>query len=72
MWYSGMATGMLGGMYTPKEDTIDLEAFCRRNGVSILRTRVASLDRQARQLRRLAFELKHFIDSRFMARHRMP
>ena len=71
MWYSGMATGMLGGMYTPEEDTIDLEAFCRRNGVSILRTRVVSLDRQAGQLRRLAFKLKHFIDSRFMARYRM-
>lgn len=50
LWYSGMATGMLGGMYTPDEDTVNLGSLCRHYGVAFRQTRVASLDRQAREL----------------------
>lgn len=49
-WYSGMATGMLGGQYTQDEDTVDLQVLCRRCGVAFHQTRVVSLDRQARQV----------------------
>jgi NADH dehydrogenase FAD-containing subunit len=51
LWYSGMATGMLSGQYTPSEDTVDLEALCQRHGVRFHRGKVVALDREARMVR---------------------
>jgi NADH dehydrogenase FAD-containing subunit len=51
LWYSGMATGMLGGRYAPSEDTVDLAALCRRRGAGFHSTRAVSVDRRARRLR---------------------
>ena len=50
LWYSGMATGMLSGQYAPSEDTVDLEALCGRCGVTFHKSKVASLDRQKREV----------------------
>lgn len=48
LWYSGMATGMLGGMYSPEEDRVDLRALCERHGVTFHQTKADSLDRETR------------------------
>lgn len=49
-WYSGRATGMLGGRYDAAEDQIDLEALLRLAGPSVrlLRDRLVSIQPQAR------------------------
>lgn len=61
-WYSGMATGMLGGRYRPEEDRVDLAAFCRKRDVTFLRERMVGIDLKNRILltdteRQLPFEL---------------
>lgn len=43
-WYSGMATGMLGGQYDVDRDTIDLAGLCERNGVTFLQDRMIAAD----------------------------
>ena len=50
LWYSGMATGMLSGLYEPQEDRVDLEALCRKHGVRFHPTRAVGLDHEAQQL----------------------
>lgn len=50
-WYSGMATGMLAGMYEPEEDRIDPLPLARRCGVRLVQGRAVGLDRTRRQLR---------------------
>ena len=50
LWYSGMATGMLGGIYAPEQDRIDLRALCEKNRVTFHQDRAVSLDRQAKEV----------------------
>jgi NADH dehydrogenase FAD-containing subunit len=47
-WYSGLATGMLGGNYTPEDDQIDVARLVRRGGGRFLQDRVQALDPSAR------------------------
>ena len=50
LWYSGMATGMLGGIYSPEQDRIDLQALCRKHGVEFHQTKAVSLDKDRREV----------------------
>lgn len=50
-WYSGLATGMLGGQFDVAQDCIDVADLCRRTGVEFIEGRMASLDAQARIVR---------------------
>jgi NADH dehydrogenase FAD-containing subunit len=43
-WYSGLATGMLGGMYPPELDRVDVEALVRRGGGRFVRDSVVAVD----------------------------
>ncbi len=52
-WYSGMATGMLGGSYAPAEHQVDAAALAREAGVQFLADEVTGLD-PARRLVQLA------------------
>lgn len=47
-WYSGMATGMLGGQYAPEDDQIDVARLVERGGGRFVRDRVTDLDPQTR------------------------
>lgn len=49
-WYSGFATGMLGGQYEPADDKLDPGALIEAHGGRIVRDRVASLERGARRV----------------------
>lgn len=50
-WYSGMASGLLGGRYAADEDRIDVARFARACGVGHRRARVVGLDKAGRRLR---------------------
>lgn len=50
-WYSGLATGMLGGMYEPAEDQVDPRALIEAHGGEFIQDRVEALDTGARRLR---------------------
>lgn len=50
-WYSGLATGVLGGMYEPREDRVDPAQLAQRRGATFVRDRVVGLDRAGRQVR---------------------
>jgi NADH dehydrogenase FAD-containing subunit len=43
-WYSGLATGMLGGIYPPELDRVDVAALVERGGGRFVRDAVAGLD----------------------------
>ncbi|WP_152051324.1 NAD(P)/FAD-dependent oxidoreductase [Tautonia marina] len=47
-WYSGLATGMLGGQYEVEHDRISVETLARRVGARFLRDRVTQVDPAAR------------------------
>lgn len=47
-WYSGMATGMLGGMYTAEEDQVDAGHLVESRGGRLVRDRMVALDRARR------------------------
>lgn len=47
-WYSGLATGMLGGAYPPELDRIDVAALAARGGGRFVRDRMIGLDHRAR------------------------
>ncbi|GJL64735.1 MAG: pyridine nucleotide-disulfide oxidoreductase [Nitrospirales bacterium] len=49
-WYSGLATGMLGGMYEPEADQIDPRPLIEARGGEFIQDRVESVDSCARQL----------------------
>ncbi len=49
-WYSGLATGMLGGMYTSEDDRIDPRALITANGGEFLRDRVESINSGRRSM----------------------
>ncbi|MHB8956056.1 MAG: NAD(P)/FAD-dependent oxidoreductase [Pirellulaceae bacterium] len=50
-WYSGLATGMLGGMYEAAEDRVDPRALIEAHGGEFIQDRVESVDPDARRLR---------------------
>lgn len=50
-WYSGMATGVLGGRYEPAEDRVDLRTLTQAYGVELIQDRVAAVETGARRLR---------------------
>ena len=43
-WYSGLATGVLGGMYEPEDDQVDPRALVERHGGRFVRGRLAGLE----------------------------
>jgi NADH dehydrogenase FAD-containing subunit len=49
-WYSGLATGMLGGHYPPSLDRIDVGALATRGGGRFVNDRVTHLDWRSRTL----------------------
>src|SRR4051794_23796434 len=50
-WYSGLATGMLGGHYPPELDQVDVAALVERGGGRFVADRIIGLDPVARVLR---------------------
>jgi len=50
-WYSGLATGMLGGRYEAAEDRVDAQALAEAHGAEFIRDRVEAVDTAARRLR---------------------
>src|SRR5690606_33026782 len=47
-WYSGLATGVLGGMYPPELDYVDPEPLITKGGGRLIRDRLVGLDPQKR------------------------
>ena len=47
-WYSGLATGMLGGQYDVPRDRVDVAALCRGVGATFIGGALASLDATAK------------------------
>jgi NADH dehydrogenase FAD-containing subunit len=47
-WYSGLATGVLGGFYPPELDQIDVGALVERRGGRFIRARAVGIDVAAR------------------------
>ena len=43
-WYSGLATGMLGGAYSPEEDQVDVARLVERGGGRFIRDTVQTID----------------------------
>src|SRR4051794_3456310 len=43
-WYSGLATGVLGGRYSPDEDRIDVAALVAAGGGRFVRDRAVRID----------------------------
>lgn len=50
-WYSGLATGMLGGMYESDEDRVAPQALMEAHGGEFIQDRVETVDAGARRLR---------------------
>ncbi len=52
-WYSGLATGVLGGHYAPEQDQVDVAALVARGGAGarFIRGRVTALDPRAKCVR---------------------
>ena len=49
-WYSGLATGMLGGQYAVDDDEVDVPSVCRRAGVAYREGKLAGLDPAAKRV----------------------
>lgn len=49
-WYSGLATGMLGGRYAESADVVPVDALIRRGGGRCLAASVTALDPRRRRL----------------------
>ncbi|MGN2392723.1 FAD-dependent oxidoreductase [Pelomicrobium sp. G1] len=65
LWYSGMATGMLGGQYEPDDDQIDPCPVIEANGGRFVLDRAVGLDRTGREVilasgARLAYDCVSF------------
>lgn len=61
-WYSGLATGMLAGMYPPATDRLDPRALIEASGGHFVQGRVVSIDRHDRAVvlsdgRRIYYDL---------------
>ena len=50
-WYSGLATGMLGGIYEPAADLVDPRALIEAHGGEFIHDRIETVDTAARRLR---------------------
>ena len=50
-WYSGLATGMLGGSYPIERDRIDVARQARRIGARVIHDRAVAIDPEARTVR---------------------
>lgn len=50
-WYSGLATGMLGGMYDAADDQVDPRALIEAHGGEYIQDRVKTVEAGARRLR---------------------
>ena len=50
-WYSGLATGMLAGMYEPAEDQLDPQALIEAHSGEFIQDRVETVDTGAKRLR---------------------
>jgi NADH dehydrogenase FAD-containing subunit len=51
-WYSGLATGMLGGSYEPEEDQLDIARMVLRAGAVFVEDRVEAIDPKSRTIHR--------------------
>lgn len=49
-WYSGLATGVLGGTYAPEEDQVDVEKMIRVAGGSFVKDRVTRIEPESKRL----------------------
>ncbi|MBA3936613.1 MAG: FAD-dependent oxidoreductase [Planctomycetes bacterium] len=49
-WYSGMASGILGGDYAPEEAQIDVFALAARGGATVVAGRATFIDRPGRRV----------------------
>ena len=49
-WYSGMGPGLLSGLYTPSEATVNVEAMVAERGGRFIKGRVVSIDAGQRRL----------------------
>jgi NADH dehydrogenase FAD-containing subunit len=49
-WYSGLATGVLAGIYPPSLDRIDIAALLDGTGARLIRRRISGLDLPNRQV----------------------
>ena len=49
-WYSGLATGMLSGMYPPDQDQLDPRQLIERQGGEFVAARVTAIDTARRRL----------------------
>jgi NADH dehydrogenase FAD-containing subunit len=49
-WYSGLATGMLGGLYPPELDQVDVQALVEGGGGRFLCDGVVAIDREVREV----------------------
>ena len=49
-WYSGLATGMLGGSYAPEDDQIDVARLVERGGGRFIRGCVRTIDPSRRRV----------------------
>jgi NADH dehydrogenase FAD-containing subunit len=64
-WYSGMATGMLAGMYEPSRDRLDARALIEARGGQFVAARAVAVDRRERTVHlddgeTLAYDLLSF------------
>lgn len=49
-WYSGLATGMLGGVYPPELDQIDVAKLVRVGGGEFISGRLSGIDQKRREI----------------------
>lgn len=49
-WYSGLATGMLGGFYEPEQDQVDVAALVRSAGGEFIQSTAARIDPAGRKV----------------------
>ncbi len=49
-WYSGVATGVLGGRYPPEYERVDIAALLAGSGATLIRARLSGLDVVARRV----------------------
>ena len=49
-WYSGLATGMLGGMYTAEQDQLDPKSLIESNGGEFIADRVTAIEASSQRL----------------------
>lgn len=58
--YSGMATGVIGGLYAAEENRIDVRALAEKRGVLFKEGKITEVDRRARRVRLDSGEALHY------------